>query len=150
MRNRSSDDMVNIMLRQMGAKSIKTSPAHINIAKFDLGEDLKITYMYEVKEEEIYLQRVSPYPMMIGKIYNEQQIVDIIGTDLRKFQSAYNSTNFTKFIDVANSLATFDKEIENLFMTHNVERENLVKIEEEMQKLHTLIAEITEVSPLLV
>lgn len=88
--------------------------------------------------------------MMIGKIYNEQQIVDIIGTDLRKFQSAYNSTNFTKFIDVANSLATFDKEIENLFMTHNVERENLVKIEEEMQKLHTLIAEITEVSPLLV
>ena len=71
MRNRISDDMVNIMLRQMGAKSIKTSPAHINIAKFDLGEDLKITYMYEVKEEEIYLQRVSPYPMMIGKIYNE-------------------------------------------------------------------------------
>ena len=76
--------------------------------------------------------------MMIGKIYNEQQIVDIIATDLRKFQSAYNSTNFATFIDVANSLATFDKEIENLFMTRNVDGENLKKIEEEMQKLHTL------------
>ena len=73
----------------------------------------------------------------------------IIATDLRKFQSAYNSTNFATFIDVANSLATFDKEIENLFMTRNVDGENLKKIEEEMQKLHTLIAEITEVSPLL-
>ena len=68
--NKISDDMINIMLRQMGADSIKTTPAHINIAKFFIGEDLRITYMYEVKEEEVYLQRVNPYPMMIGKIYN--------------------------------------------------------------------------------
>ena len=39
--------------------------------------------------------------------------------------------------------------IKTVSYTH-LERENLVKIEEEMQKLHTLIAEITEVSPLLV
>ena len=70
MRNRVSDDMINVMLRQMGAASIKTTPAHINVAKFLIGDDLRLTYMYEVKEEEIYLQRISPYPMMIGKIYN--------------------------------------------------------------------------------
>ena len=34
MRNRVSDDMINVMLRQMGAASIKTTPAHINVAKF--------------------------------------------------------------------------------------------------------------------
>lgn len=101
-RNKISDDMVNIMLRQMGAFSIKTTPAHINIAKFDIGEDLRITYMYEVKEEEIYLQRISPYPMMIGKIYNEQQVVDIIAMDLERFKSAYNSSNFSKFVEIAN------------------------------------------------
>ena len=70
MRSIVSDDMINIMLRQMGAISIKTSPAYINIAKFEIG-DLKLTYMYEVRDEDIYLQRVSPYPLMIGKIYNE-------------------------------------------------------------------------------
>ena len=94
MRNRVSDDMINVMLRQMGAASIKTTPAHINVAKFLIGDDLRLTYMYEVKEEEIYLQRISPYPMMIGKIYNEQQVVDIISGDLKKFKSAYKDVRF--------------------------------------------------------
>ena len=148
-RNKVSDDMINVMLRQAGAVSIKTSPAHINIAKFVIGESFRITYMYEVKEEEIYLQRVSPYPMMIAKIYNEQQVVDIIKLDLKKFESAYNSSNFSKFIEVANYVATFDKDIENLFMTHNVPREKLEKIEAEMLKLHQLIEEATNESPIL-
>ena len=38
MRNRVSDDMINVMLRQMGAASIKTTPAHINVAKFLIGD----------------------------------------------------------------------------------------------------------------
>lgn len=141
--------MVNIMLRQMGATSIKTSPAHINIAKFDFAEDLRITYMYEVKEEEIWLQRISPYPMLIGKVYNEQQVVDIISIDLSRFKSAYNSSNFSKFIDVANYITTFDRDIENLFMNYNVERETLDEIEAEMQKLHETIAKAAEKSPML-
>ena len=62
--------------------------------------------MYEVKEEEIYLQRINPYPMMIGKIYNEQQVVDIIKLDIQKFESAYNSSNFNKFIDLASYVST--------------------------------------------
>ncbi len=141
--------MINVMLRQAGAVSIKTSPAHINIAKFVIGEEVRLTYMYEVKEEEIYLQRISPYPMMIGKIYNEQQVVDIIKLDLQKFQSAYNSTNFNKFIELASYVTTFNKDIENLFMTHNVPREKLEQIEEEMTKLHQLIEDATENTPLL-
>ena len=52
MRNIVSDDMINLVLRQMGAVSIKTSPAYINIAKFEIG-NLRLTYMYEVKEEDI-------------------------------------------------------------------------------------------------
>lgn len=141
--------MVNIMLRQKGAISIKTSPAHINIAKFDLGEDQRVIYMYEVKEEEIWLQRISPYPMMIGKIYNEQQIVDIIDMDLKKFKAAYESSNFTQFIEVANFVASFDKEIENLFLTRNVSKEDLDEIEAEMKRLHQLICKTTENSPVL-
>ena len=141
--------MINVMLRQAGAVSIKTSPAHINIVKFVIGEEVRLTYMYEVKEEEIYLQRISPYPMMIGKIYNEQQVVDIIKLDLQKFQSAYNSTNFNKFIELASYVTTFNKDIENLFMTHNVPREKLEQIEEEMSKLHQLIEDATENTPLL-
>ncbi|MEE0742489.1 MAG: hypothetical protein U0M21_09450 [Emergencia sp.] len=147
--NKISDDMINIMLRQMGADSIKTTPAHINIAKFFIGEDLRITYMYEVKEEEVYLQRVNPYPMMIGKIYNEQQVVDIIGMDLKKFRSAYNSSNFSQFVEVTNSVSAFVKEIENLFMSHNVAGKDLAEIEDALENLYALIKETAEKSPLL-
>lgn len=148
MRNIVSDDMINLVLRQMGAVSIKTSPAYINIAKFEIG-NLRLTYMYEVKEEDIYLQRISPYPMMIGKIYNEQQVVEIIANDLKKFKNAYSSSNFSKFISIANDVVPFDKEIENLFMSHNVSKEDLEEVEQMMDKVHDKLSELMEKSPLL-
>lgn len=148
MRSIVSDDMINIMLRQMGAISIKTSPAYINIAKFEIG-DLKLTYMYEVRDEDIYLQRVSPYPLMIGKIYNEQQVVEIIANDLRKFKNAYNSTNFSKFVSLANNVVSFDKEIENLFMSHNVPGEALTELEQMMDAIHDKLAALMKQAPLL-
>lgn len=148
MRNIVSDDMINLVLRQMGAVSIKTSPAYINIAKFEIG-NLRLTYMYEVKEEDIYLQRISPYPMMIGKIYNEQQVVEIIANDLKKFKNAYSSSNFSKFISIANDVVSFDKEIENLFMSHNVSKEDLEEVEQMMDKIHDKLSELMEKSPLL-
>lgn len=148
MRNIVSDDMINLVLRQMGAVSIKTSPAYINIAKFEIG-NLRLTYMYEVKEEDIYLQRISPYPMMIGKIYNEQQVVEIIANDLKKFKNAYSSSNFSKFISIANDVISFDKEIENLFMSHNVSKEDLEEVEQMMDKVHDKLSELMEKSPLL-
>lgn len=148
MRSIVSDDMINLVLRQMGAISIKTSPAYINIAKFEIG-DLRLTYMYEVREEDIYLQRVSPYPMMIGKIYNEQQVIEIISNDLKKFKNAYSSSNFSKFINIANDVVSFDKEIENLFMSHNVSKEDLEEVEQMMDKVHDKLAELMEKSPVL-
>ena len=148
MRNIVSDDMINLVLRQMGAVSIKTSPAYINIAKFEIG-NLRLTYMYEVKEEDIYLQRISPYPMMIGKIYNEQQVVEIIANDLKKFNNACSSSNFSKFISIANDVVSFDKEIENLFMSHNVSKEDLEEVEQMMDKVHDKLSELMEKSPLL-
>ncbi len=146
-RSNMSNDMINIRLKQLGAASIKTSPAHINIAKFEIAEDLRITYMYEVKEEEIYLQRVNPYPLMIGKIYNEQQVVDIIELDLKKFRAAYQSSCFVQFLRLTNGVAFFNKEIENLFMTHNVPGEKLDVLEEHIRKLHDVIADIAENTP---
>ena len=137
-RDTISDDLVNIQLRQMGAASIKTTPGYINIAKFEIGDGVKVTYLYELKENEIYLQRVSPYPMMIGKLYHEQQVVDIIETDLKKFKAAYISSNFSTFL-----------ELESLFLHHNVEREDLEKIDRDLKNLRSLISQIGEESPSL-
>lgn len=148
-RDTISDDLVNIQLRQMGAASIKTTPGYINIAKFEIGDGVKVTCLYELKEDEIYLQRVSPYPMMIGKLYNEQQVVDIIDSDLKKFKAAYISSNFSTFLDLAKDILTVNKELESLFLHHNVEREDLEKIDNELKNLRSLLGQIGEESPVL-
>lgn len=147
MKDTISNDMINIVLRQMGATTIKTKPAHITIAKFELNDSFRITYLYEIKENEgAYLQRVDPYPMMMGKLYNEEDIVTLIKRDLNKFKSAQNSTNFTKFLEVASHVAAFEKEIENLFLLNNVSAENLDKIDSEMNNVHKLIDDIASSS----
>lgn len=148
-RDTISDDLVNIQLRQMGAVSIKTTPAYINIAKFEIGPDMKVTYLYELKENEIYLQRVSPYPMMIGKLYNEQQVIDIIETDLKKFKAAYISSNFPTFLETAKNVFNINKELEALFLHHNVEKEGLERIESELKNLRGLISRVGQDSPKL-
>ncbi len=148
MRSAVSDDMINVMLRQMGAVSIKTTPAYISIAKFEIG-DLRLTYMYEVKDENIYLQRVDPYPMMIGKIYNDQQVVEIIAADLQRFKNAYNSSNFSRFIKIANDMSTINMEIENLFMRHNVAKSDLEELDIMMGEVHDKLTEMEEDSPFI-
>ena len=87
--------------------------------------------------------------MMIGEIYNEQQVVEIIANDLKKFKNAYSSSNFSKFISIANDVVSFDKEIENLFMSHNVSKEDLEEVEQMMDKVHDKLSELMEKSPLL-
>ena len=146
-REKFSDDMVNVMLRQLGATSLKTSPAYINIAKFEIAANMKVTYLYEMKEDEIYLQRVSPYPMMIGKLYNEQQIVDFIKADLQKFKEASCSSNFSAYIGGAKSVQSLIMELENLFMSHNVGKEDLQKINENLEQLHELVDQVAQNSP---
>ena len=84
--------------------------------------------------------------MMIGKIYNEQQVVDIISGDLKKFKSAYKDVNFNKFLEVINNAVTVAKEIENLFMNHGVSKEDLDIIENEVSHIHDMIEEITSKS----
>ena len=56
MRSIVSDDMINIMLRQMGAISIKTSPAYINIAKFEIGE-LKLLQATKTSQAKLKINR---------------------------------------------------------------------------------------------
>ncbi len=148
MRSEVSDDMINVMLRQMGAVSIKTTPAYISIAKFEIG-DIRLTYMYEVKDENIYLQRVDPYPMMIGKIYNDQQVVEIIAADLERFRNAYNSSNFSRFLHIAGDMSSVNMEIENLFMRHNVSKADLEKIDAMMEEIHGKLKEMKATSPLI-
>ena len=55
-----SGDIINVALRQLGASSIKEIRNGIlYIAKFELSNDLCVTYVFNVtKRDKYYLQRV--------------------------------------------------------------------------------------------
>lgn len=145
-----ANDIVNMMLKQLGATSVKTTPAKITVVKFEIGHDFRLSYLFEVhKDECTYLQRVAPYPMMLGKFYAEQDIVDYIEKDYRKFCRAYGSSKFDKYLELVNDLTMFDRKMEELFLTRRVPSEALEELDSEMKNIHATLAEITEREPLL-
>ena len=43
----TTNDIINMMLKQLGATSVKTVHANITVAKFEI-EDYKMSYMYDI------------------------------------------------------------------------------------------------------
>lgn len=144
-RDTISDDMINLRLRQAGAKSIKTNRAHINVVKFEISEDINITYLYEIKESnEIYLQRVNPYTMMIGRFYSDKDLIHMLLRDVEFFRNAKNSSNYEKFVEIERAYIKYSKDLEDLFIEYNVSSEDLDKILYGFEKGLELLNKIRE------
>ncbi len=140
-----SDDLINMGLRQLGASSIKTTRAHNNLVTFNLGPDENVTYLYEVKENgNIYLQRVAPYLMMMGKMYSEQSLINMIREDITSFRNAYNSSNYDNFQSIAKNLIKTCSEFENIFLESNIPDEDMYEIYNQVSKLREMVKETKE------
>lgn len=129
-----TDNMVNTVLKQMGATSIKTKPAYINIVKFELTDSVRLIYLYEIKENEsIYLQRLEPYRRFIGEPGNEDELIRLIKHDLDRFKDALVSDNFSRFIIMSDKLNIVNNKIEALLLSPKfVEAEDLTHIEADL------------------
>ncbi|NLD10833.1 hypothetical protein [Aminicella lysinilytica] len=146
-----TDYMVNTVLKQMGAVSIKVKPCYINIAKFELdtpndSKKVEVFYLYEMKEnDDIYLQRLEPYPMLMGKPSNENELIKVIRADIDKFKSALTSTNFCKFLDLQGLYANVNKSMEELLLSpKTVRTEDLLKIESDLKAIGEDMAKMSE------
>ena len=144
-----SGDIINVALRQLGASSIKEIRNGIlYIAKFELSDDLCVTYVFNVtKRDKYYLQRVAPYPISHGDFDGAQQVVDFIRKDIKKFQNAMNSHNFPKFLDTANEMVLLSHAVELLFLERNVSTEDLDALRSCLVAGIDKIREIREHSP---
>ncbi len=145
-----ADDMINLRLRQAGAKSIKINRAHINVVKFEITPEMNVTYVYEIKDSgEIYLQRVCPYLMMMGKLYSDKDLIHMILRDVALFRNAHNSRNYEHFIDIERAHIKYSKDLEDLFIECNVKPEDLDKILATIEKAGELLREVRERSELI-
>lgn len=131
--NPISDDLVNTVVRQLGAISVKTKSANVNIATFQLSENIRIKYKYEMKEDEpFYLQRISPYPLLIGTCETTDQLLAMLRKDLKMFQRAYKSSNFPEFLAIMTKLTEARRRTEDLFLHYNIPAESLTQIDQDL------------------
>ncbi|HIY38155.1 MAG TPA: hypothetical protein H9835_03305 [Candidatus Agathobaculum merdigallinarum] len=144
-----SGDIINVALRQMGASSIKEIRNGIlYIAKFELSDDLCVTYVFNVtKRDKYFLQRVAPYPISHGDFDGAQEVVDFIRKDIQKFRNAHNSHNFPKFLDTTDAMVRLSHAVELLFLERNVSEEDLDGLSQSLEAAINAIKEIREHSP---
>lgn len=157
--DRTGNDIVVMMLKQMGAFSIKTTPAKVTIVKFLVEDEenldehpersLKLTYVFEARDgESTYLSRVAPYPMVLGLFFGEQDVIDYIRKDLARFKRACTSSRFGNFLRLAEDMSHFNRELEHLFLERKTSDESIQYLDTNVKKLQEALDQIKEDSPL--
>lgn len=138
--NQITDSIVNTVLRQMGATKIKTLPAYINIVTFKFSEDFKVQYVYEMKENDnIYLQRVAPYPYFLGEPDNSDALIEMIKKDLDGYVNAHESDNFPLYMDIERKAEIARNKLQNLLLGDKYANP------EDLQGLSDLMSKVIEV-----
>lgn len=136
-KDRFTESMANIMLRQMGAVEILNKPAYINKVKFKLSDGSNVTYIYEIKEgDDIYLNRVRPYSHFLGTFHDEEELLDAIRRDYTMFKVAVTSKNFEQYQRMAKGMEDMNSELEKMFMSRETSREDLDRIEKSIVDIY--------------
>ena len=131
-----NEKLIQEKLEEMNATKIQKLDSQMYLVNFDLKEDMRISYVFNItREGKYFLQRMRPYSMVHGKFSNEYEVLSFIKHDVEKFQNAANSTNFMKFLEISNKGLQLTEEIENAFMNYNVDGAILDEMNEKMEEV---------------
>ena len=115
-----SADMLGLSLRQMGA-NIQVNSSKILFVEFKISEKLTVSYFCNIRDEDqVYLQRIEPYPVRNFRFEEVENILKFIKIDVTLFANASQSSNFPLFLDIIDANYYVRKEIEHLFLLKNV------------------------------
>lgn len=134
-------DTIETRLRCLGASDIQRIHGILYFVTFKAG-DKEVSYTYNINAKDKYfLQRIKPYPIPEGIFSDEEQVVEFIKRDLKKFRNAEHSHNFSQFVEVTNKISATSKEIEHFFLNYNVDKECLEALSTELATIHRIISE---------
>jgi hypothetical protein len=134
--NTAQGDAIETLLRQMGASDVIKVQGLLYFMKFKLNDNVEISYSYNINTKNKYfLQRIKPYPLPQGVFSDEYEIVSFIKNDLEKFSTAIHSTNFNLFIDFNKKVNNITSEMEYLFLNHNVDCNELLRLDKELNDI---------------
>ena len=136
-------DSIELLLRQLGATEIKKVRGLLYFIEFQIDENLQVSYCYNInKKGKYFLQRINPYPISEGVFETEIEVVTFITKDLKKFKNAKNSSNFDTFLEVTKKVNKMTDRIEYLFLNYNVEKEDMNKLNKELDDVNLTVDQI--------
>lgn len=142
-----NERLIQEKLEEMSASKIQKLDSQMYLVDFDLGEDLRVSYVFNItKERKYFLQRMRPYAMVHGKFANEYEVLSFIKHDMERFQNAANSTNFKKFLEISQKGIQLTEEMETAFLNYNVERSFLEELNDQIEEIFDRIYLVSDVS----
>ncbi|MFZ7132212.1 MAG: hypothetical protein ACOWWR_07630 [Eubacteriales bacterium] len=140
-------DRATIIFHQMGAK-VKTIHGVQCYIRFTLDENIELYYVYNItKDNELYLQRIKPYPFGAGVFSSVDEIIRFIELDLSRFNNASNSKVFDDFVFNNQKMNDLIQSVESLFLEKNVPKEKMQEITNLLEQIDQKIIEIYENTP---
>lgn len=149
--NTVSGDIINLKLRQMNASNITLVRSNMYIVDFTLENGVIVSYVFNItKKDKYFLQRMRPYAMVQGKYADTREIVRVIRADLEKFRNAAKSHNFEEFVEISQKNLRLTEEVEDMFLTHNIDKAELDQINSELDCLLKRVKKLSEKSDAIV
>ncbi|KXZ40352.1 hypothetical protein SAMN05661008_00094 [Alkalithermobacter thermoalcaliphilus JW-YL-7 = DSM 7308] len=134
-----------MLLNQMGAH-VEAIRGIMVYVKFDV-KQTSIEYVYHINNTDNYfLQRISPYPMILGTFSTKDELIQVIKFDVDQFRNAAKSSMFEKFIEIHKGFNESLKHFEDLYLYYNVPHEIFDDLKDEISKIENLVKEFKEKS----
>ena len=74
-----NEELIQEKLEEMNATKIQKLDSQMYLVNFDLKEDMRISYVFNItREGKYFLQRMRPYSMVHGKFSNEYEVLSFI------------------------------------------------------------------------
>ncbi|MTI47617.1 hypothetical protein [Sporosalibacterium faouarense] len=131
-------DKQKFLLKQMGAQ-VEVINSFMCYVTFNV-KNTEIAYCYNVnKKGDYFLERIKPYPEVAGTFKSEEDVINIIYTDIEQFKNATESHDFSLFIDINKKVSKSVREFEDLYLYYNVPHEYTEEIKKKIDEIQKLI-----------
>lgn len=133
-------DTIEARLRYLGATDIQRVQGTLYFVTFKFEDGLEVSYTYNINTKNKYfLQRIKPYPLPEGIFSDEEQVVEFIKGDYKKFKNAKNSSNFSQFLELTNTMNAVSKDMESFFLNYNVDKQYINKLVTDLKEMQKTI-----------
>lgn len=80
--------------------------------------------------------------MLLGRMFDESALIDIVKDDVASFRNAYHSKNYDTYLQLVKSHIRFQLAAEDLFLKHNVDADDLDELHSAYERLHQQLEEV--------